>query len=50
MHNIDIYYKPCEDGEMLLKVRVQVKIIHTARAILEADWGGGYVVSGTALL
>lgn len=41
LHNVDICYEPCEDGETLLKVTAQVKMIQTARAILGADRGQG---------
>lgn len=44
MHTFDIYYKPCEDGEMLQKVTAQVKMTQTARTILETDQGAGQEV------
>lgn len=37
----DSCYAPWEDGETLLKATAQVKMIHTARAMLEADQRAG---------
>lgn len=34
-------YVPCEDGATLLKPTAQVRMIQTARAMLEADQGAG---------
>lgn len=41
LHNVNIHYKPCEDGETLLRVTAQVTMIQTARAIFEGCQGGG---------
>lgn len=41
LHNVNIHYKPCEDGETLLRVTAQVTMIQTARAIFEGCRGGG---------
>lgn len=38
---MDINYAPWEDGATLLKVTAQPKMIHTARAMSEADRGAG---------
>lgn len=41
LHSVNIHYKPCEDGETLLRVTAQVTTIQTARAIFEGCRGGG---------